>query len=107
MALRPLPSVILVVTFLFGYANGEFLQLLELPSWSVAWASYRSFSLAFLEGLQREAVPVSRLTICIHTFLRRLDGVAILLLWVLYWEIVYSHCWYIVILLDLIIWESN
>ena len=25
MALRPLPSVTLVVTFLFGYANGEFL----------------------------------------------------------------------------------
>ena len=94
MALKPLPSVVLVVTFLFGYANGEFLQLLELPSRSVAWASYRSFSLAFLEGLQREAVPVSRLTI----YIWRLDGVAMDLL---RWE----NCLLpllVVILLDLI-----
>ena len=36
MALRPLPSVILVVTFLFGYANGEFL-LDPTPPWIVSY----------------------------------------------------------------------
>ena len=39
MALRPLPSVVLVVTFLFGYANGEFL-LDPTPPWIVITVSY-------------------------------------------------------------------